>query len=105
MDILGILFLGSAVSSFILLCSAFTEKSSLSEIKWELVAALVLFGALFAVDEAFWAKDPLIPPELAVTNGIGIAWTAQTLLNIATFSVSQEQFLFYFIPAEIVCFS
>lgn len=101
MDILGITFLGSAVSSFILLCSAFTEKSSLNEIKWELVAALILFGALFAIDEAFWAEDPLIPLELAVTNGIGIAWTAQSLLNIATFSVSQEQCLFYITPADI----
>lgn len=93
LDILGIIFLGSTVSSFILLCSAFTEESSLSEMKWELLAALVLSGALFILDEAFWAEDPWIPLKLAVTNGVGVAWAVQVLLQIATFSVSQTKSL------------
>jgi hypothetical protein len=89
MDFVGIAFLGITVASFILICSAFTDESKLNEIKWELLAALILFGALFVANERFWAKDPLIPLELATTNGIGLAWLTQILLNLAMFSVSQ----------------
>lgn len=89
MDFLGIAFLGIAVASFILICSAFTDESWVTQIKWELLTALILFGALFVANEAFWAKDPLMPLKLAATNGIGLAWLTQVLLNIAIFSVSQ----------------
>ncbi|KAJ5887874.1 Vacuolar membrane amino acid uptake transporter fnx2 [Penicillium taxi] len=100
MDVLGIVLLAGAVSSFILLCSAFTETSTLGRIRWALVAALIIFGVLFVIDEAFWAKDPLIPLDLAATNGIGIAWTAQVLLNIGLFSVGLDYSLFYMTPAN-----
>jgi len=98
MDFVGIAFLGIAAASFILMCSAFTDESWLNEIKWGLLVALILFGALFIVNEAFWAKDPLIPLELVVTNGIGLVWLTQMLLNIALFGVSQNSISSTFFP-------
>ncbi|KAJ5552501.1 MFS transporter [Penicillium frequentans] len=90
MDFFGIAFLGITVALFILICSAFTDESWLNHIKWEILAALILFGALFFGNEVLWAKDPFIPLKLAATNGIDLAWLTQILLNFAICSVSQN---------------
>ncbi|CEJ60628.1 hypothetical protein PMG11_09197 [Penicillium brasilianum] len=79
--------LGGFITGLVGWRCAFTEESFLYEKKWELMAALVLFGAFFILDEAFWAEDPWIPLKLAVNNGVGISWAAQVLLQIATFSL------------------
>lgn len=81
LDPLGIFVLGIIIGAFSLLCRSVEEPFLETPAMVAVSAILLLAGVLFALNEKFWTKDPLLPFWLLKTNGIGITFVGQICIS------------------------
>lgn len=85
----GISLLGTVIAAIMGVCQLLSEELPQKDLLMTIaIATVVIGGALFGLNERYWAKTALVPMYLLKTNGIGLAYIAQFLAMFTFCGVS-----------------
>jgi hypothetical protein len=88
-DLVGLAFLITAIVSllcFVQLAEA-QEMENKSMILTILGATFLTCSVIFCVNEAYWTQEPLLPLSLLSLDKLGLSYTAQLFIGLASYAV------------------